>query len=80
MQIGAMIVTIATSIRTAERICDATSITEIAPMYNSELIMLEIMPLASIRSLFIVLFLRKKEKKQKKERIYSLFLLYKAFL
>ena len=75
MQIGAITVIIATSIRIAERICDATSITEIAPMYNRELIMLDTMLLASNKFLFIVLFfLRKKEKYQKKERIYSLFL------
>ena len=76
MQIGAIIVVIATSISIALHICDATSITEIAPMYNSELIMLDTMLLASNKFLFIVLFfsLRKKEKYQKKERIYSLFL------
>ena len=69
MQIGAIIVIIATSIRTAERICDATSITEIAPMYNSELITLDTMLLASIRFLFIVLFFSfKKERKEAKER------------
>lgn len=77
MQIGAMIVTTATNISTALHICDAINITEIAPMYNSELITLDIMLLASNKFLFIVLFflvLRKKEKYQKKERIYSLFL------
>ena len=69
MQIGAIIVIIATSIRTAERICDATSITDIAPMYNTELIMLDTMLLASIRFLFIVLFFSfKKERKVPKER------------
>ena len=76
MHIGAMIVVIATNISIALNTCDATSITEIAPMYNSELIMLDTMLLASNKFLFIVLFLvlRKKEKYQKKERIYSLFL------
>ena len=77
MHIGAMIVTTATNISTALKICDATSITEIAPMYNRELTMLDTMLLASNKFLFIVLFflvLRKKEKYQKKERIYSLFL------
>ena len=58
---------IATSIRTAERICDAISITEIAPMYNSELITLDTMLLASIRFLFIVLFFSFKNKKERKE-------------
>ena len=56
MQIGAIIVIIATSIRIAERICDAMSITEIAPMYNRELITLDTMLLASISFSFIVLF------------------------
>ena len=76
MQIGAITVIIATSIRIAERICDATSITEIAPMYNRELITLDTMLLASNKFLFMLFcfFLRKKEKYQKKERIYSLFL------
>ena len=77
MQIGAMIVIIATNISIALNTCDATSITEIAPMYNSELIMLDTMLLASNKFLFILfcfLVLRKKEKYQKKERIYSLFL------
>ena len=78
---GAITVIIATSIRTAERICDAMSITDIAPMYNSELITLDTMLLASNKFLFMLFcFLRKKEKKQKKERIYSLFLLYRALL
>ena len=81
MQIGAIIVTIATSIRTAERICDDINTTDIAPIYNRELIMLDTMLLASIKFLFMLFcFLRKKEKKQKKERIYSLFLLYRALL
>ena len=67
MQIGAIIVTIATSIRTAERICDAISITEIAPIYNIELIMLDTMLLASNKFLFIVLFFSFKNKKERKE-------------
>ena len=78
MQIGAIIVVIATNISIALHICDATSITEIAPMYNKELITLDTMLLASNKFLFILfcflVSLRKKEKKQKKERIYSLFL------
>ena len=71
MQIGAIIVIIATSIRTAERICAATSITEIAPMYNKELIMLDTMLLASNKFLFILfwfLVLRKKERKRERKK------------
>ena len=74
---GDIVVIIATNIKKIGNICDAINITEIAPMYNSELIMLDTMLLASNKFLFIVLFLvslRKKEKYQKKERIYSLFL------
>ena len=56
MQIGAIIVIIATNSSTALTICDATSITEIAPMYNKELMTLDIMLLASNKFLFIVLF------------------------
>ena len=64
-----MIVVIATNISIALNICDATSITEIAPIYNSELITLDTMLLASIRFLFIVLFFSfKKERKVPKER------------
>ena len=78
MHIGAIIVIIATNISIALNTCDATSITETAPMYNKELTMLDTMLLASIRFLFILfcflVSLRKKEKYQKKERIYSLFL------
>lgn len=71
MQIGAITVIIATSIRTAERICDAINITEIAPMYNIELITLDIMLLASNKVLFILFcfsFKNKKERKEAKER------------
>ena len=74
---GDIVVIIATSIRNTGIICAAINITEIAPMYNSELIALDTMPLASNKFLFILfcfLVLRKKEKYQKKERIYSLFL------
>ena len=67
MQIGAIIVIIPTSISIALKICDAMSITEIAPIYNSELIMLDTMLLASISFSFIVLFF-KKERKEAKER------------
>lgn len=66
MQIGAITVIIATSIRIAERICDAINITEIAPMYNRELITLDTILLASIRFLFIVLFFSFKNKKERK--------------
>ena len=51
----------------ALNICDAMSITEIAPTYSNELITLDTMLLASIRFLFIVLFF-KKERKEAKER------------
>lgn len=74
---GDIVVIIPTNMRNTGIICDATSITEIAPMYNSELITLDTMLLASNKFLFILfcfLVLRKKEKYQKKERIYSLFL------
>ena len=69
MQIGAMIVVMATSISIALNICDATSITDIAPIYNRELITLDTMLLASIRFLFILFcFSFKKERKVPKER------------
>ena len=54
MQIGAIIVTIPTSIRTALKICDAINITEIAPIYNIELTMLDAMLLASMIFLFML--------------------------
>ena len=65
-----MIVVIATNISTALKICDATSITEIAPMYNRELTMLDTMLLASNKFLFILFcfFSFKKERKVPKER------------
>ena len=71
MHIGAMIVVIATSISIALNICDATSITEIAPMYKKELITLDTMLLASNKFLFILfcfLVSFKKERKVPKER------------
>ena len=69
MQIGAINVVMATSISIALNTCDAISITEIAPMYNSELITLDTMLLASNKFLFIVLFFSfKKERKEAKER------------
>lgn len=68
MQMGAIIVITATSISIALTICDAMSITEIAPIYNSELTMLDTMLLASNKFLFIVLFFSKKERKEAKER------------
>ena len=77
MSIGDIVVIIATSIRNTGIICAAINITDIAPIYNSELITLDTMLLASNKFLFILfcfLVLRKKEKYQKKERIYSLFL------
>ena len=66
---GDIVVIIATSMRNTGIICDATSITEIAPMYNRELTMLDTMLLASNKFLFIVLFFSfKKERKVPKER------------
>ena len=56
MHMGAIIVVIATNISIALKICDAINITEIAPIYNSELITLDTMLLASNKFLFIVLF------------------------
>ena len=53
---GDIVVIIATNIKRIGIICDATSITEIAPIYNIELIMLDTMLLASNKFLFIVLF------------------------
>ena len=75
---GDIVVIIATNINKIGNICAAINITETAPMYNKELIMLDTMLLASNKFLFILfcflVSLRKKEKYQKKERIYSLFL------
>lgn len=74
---GDIVVIIPTSMRSTGIICAAINITETAPMYNKELITLDTMLLASNKFLFILfcfLVLRKKEKYQKKERIYSLFL------
>ena len=74
---GDIVVIIATNIRNTGIICAAINITETAPMYNKELTMLDTMLLASNKFLFILfcfLVLRKKEKYQKKERIYSFFL------
>ena len=69
MQIGAITVVMPTSISIALHICDAISITDIAPIYNIELIMLDTMLLASNKFLFIVLFFSfKKERKEAKER------------
>ena len=81
MQIGAIIVVIATNIRTALNICDAINITEIAPIYNNELIMLDTMLLASIKFLFIVLFF-KKERKEAKERknLFFISLMYRLVI
>ena len=67
MQIGAMIVIMPTNISMALAICDVMSITEIAPMYNIELITLDTMLLASNKFLFIVLFFSFKNKKERKE-------------
>ena len=85
MQIGAIIVVIATSISIALHICDATSITEIAPMYNRELITLDTMLLASNKFLFILFcfsFLNKKERKVPKERknLFFISLMYRLVI
>ena len=83
MHIGAIIVIIATNISIALNTCDATSITEIAPIYNSELITLDTMLLASIRFLFIVLFFSfKKERKVPKERknLFFISLMYRLVI
>ena len=66
---GDIVVIIATNMRNTGIICDATSITEIAPMYNRELITLDTMLLASNKFLFILFcFVFKKERKVPKER------------
>ena len=83
MHIGAIIVIIATSISIALHICDATSITEIAPMYNSELITLDTMLLASNKFLFILFcFSFKKERKVPKERknLFFISLMYRLVI
>ena len=60
---------IATNISMALNICAAINITEIAPIYNSELITLDTMLLASNKFLFILFcFSFKKERKVPKER------------
>ena len=70
MSIGDIVVIIATNIKRIGNICAATSITEIAPMYNSELTMLDTMLLASNKFLFILFcfLVFKKERKVPKER------------
>ena len=83
MHIGAIIVVIATNISIALNTCDATSITEIAPMYNRELITLDTMLLASNKFLFIVLFFSfKKERKVPKERknLFFISLMYRLVI
>ena len=66
---GEIVVIIATNSSIALTICDAINITEIAPMYNSELITLDTMLLASNKFLFILFcFSFKKERKVPKER------------
>ena len=75
---GDIVVIIATNMRNTGIICDATSITDIAPMYNSELITLDTMLLASNKFLFILFCFsfkqeRKKSTKRKKEFILYFF-------
>ena len=82
IQIGAMTVVIPTSISIALHICDAINITDIAPIYNSELTMLDTMLLASNKFLFIVLFFSKKERKEAKERknLFFISLMYRLVI
>ena len=51
---GDIVVIIPTSIKKIGNICAAINITEIAPIYNSELITLDTMLLASNKFLFIL--------------------------
>ena len=69
MSIGDIVVIIPTNIKNIGNICAAINITETAPMYNKELIMLDITLPASLRLLFILFcFSFKKERKVPKER------------
>ena len=81
---GEIVVIIATNISTALNTCDATSITEIAPMYNSELMMLDTMLLASNKFLFILFcfLVFKKERKVPKERknLFFISLMYRLVI
>ena len=75
---GDIVVIIPTNIRNTGIICAAINITEIAPIYNSELIMLDTMLLASNKFLFILFCFsfkqeRKKSTKRKKEFILYFF-------
>ena len=70
---GDIVVIIATSIKKIGIICAAINITDMAPMYNKELTMLDTMLLASNKFLFILFCFsfkqeRKKERKVPKER------------
>ena len=80
---GDIVVIIPTSIKKIGNICAAINITETAPIYNIELIMLDTMLLASIRFLFIVLFFSfKKERKVPKERknLFFISLMYRLVI
>ena len=75
---GDIVVIIATNIRNTGIICAAINITDIAPIYNSELTMLDTMLLASNKFLFILFCFsfkqeRKKSTKRKKEFILYFF-------
>ena len=75
---GDIVVIIATNIRKTLNICAAINITEMAPMYNKELITLDTMLLASNKFLFILFCFsfkqeRKKSTKRKKEFILYFF-------
>ena len=75
---GDIVVIIPTNIKKTGIICAAINITDIAPMYNKELIMLDTMLLASNKFLFILFCFsfkqeRKKSTKRKKEFILYFF-------
>ena len=80
---GDIVVIIPTSIRNTGIICDAINITDMAPMYNKELTMLDTMLLASNKFLFILFcFSFKKERKVPKERknLFFISLMYRLVI
>ena len=83
MSMGDIVVIIPTSIKKIGNICAAINITETAPMYNKELIMLDTTLLASLRFLFILFcFSFKKERKVPKERknLFFISLMYRLVI
>ena len=83
ISMGDIVVIIPTNIKKIGIICDAINITETAPIYNSELITLDTMLLASNKFLFIVLFFSfKKERKVPKERknLFFISLMYRLVI